>query len=386
MLKARKVLDENFGNIYINFGQPFSLREAAYNRVDRSRFACTPLFDQFVSEESELFVQELSLYAIARIQENIYIQPWHLIASVLFNYAFCNHNRALPAMLLVEKVNQLSNLLKNVNCKQIMTSHSLTDVISVLECHHKTVHFCTFSKMFLLAPEELYFTKEGKTVPIIPVQLLMYQNMFVNHLAPLFIAVNIVECQGSFISKQEFDHKWKLALSIFTQEFVAIENDPIQVLEVLESQKVTFYDTRSEIISLNLESYKLKNLLNDVARPYFTILYLTVANLYSYSLVSQSIGEYKFDSLASLNSSVRSKITQCYDSGKLSGVAAVTTAAVNNVFNLCKSRNIIVTKKKQGTTIIQVDQSKCSNLLNEIQQIFPCDQFMFAMSSIKSKL
>ena len=72
MLKARKVLDENFGNIYINFGQPFSLREAAYNRVDRSRFACTPLFDQFVSEESELFVQELSLYAIARIQVSLH--------------------------------------------------------------------------------------------------------------------------------------------------------------------------------------------------------------------------------------------------------------------------------------------------------------------------
>ena len=68
LLKARKILDEKFGNIYVYFGQPFSLRQAAQGRVDRSVFSCRPLFEQFVSKEADQFVQELSLYAIGRIQ------------------------------------------------------------------------------------------------------------------------------------------------------------------------------------------------------------------------------------------------------------------------------------------------------------------------------
>merc|ERR1712226_46277 len=205
MLKARKVLDENFGSIYVNFGQPFSLREAAYNRVDRSVFSRQPIFEQFVSPESEQFVQELSLYAVGRIQENLYIQPWHVIASVLFNYAFTSQNRAVPAMFLLEKVNILSSILKSVGCKQIMTSYTLSDIIKIIPCHQKTVHFCSFSKMFLLAPEELNYNKEGKIVPIIPVQLLMYQNMFINHIAPLFIALKVIDKRNGIISVSDFE-------------------------------------------------------------------------------------------------------------------------------------------------------------------------------------
>ena len=77
LLKARNVLKENFGHIYIYFGQPFSLRQAARGKVDRSVFSTTPIFEQYVSPESEAFVQELSLYAVHRIQVSVECFPFH---------------------------------------------------------------------------------------------------------------------------------------------------------------------------------------------------------------------------------------------------------------------------------------------------------------------
>ena len=68
LFKALSVFKENFGNIYTYFGQPFSLRQAARGKVDRSVFSSTPIFEQYVSPETEAFVQELSIYAVHRIQ------------------------------------------------------------------------------------------------------------------------------------------------------------------------------------------------------------------------------------------------------------------------------------------------------------------------------
>ena len=288
-------------------------------------------------------------------------------------------------MLLVEKLNLLAQILTTASCKQVMTSYSLSDVIKALPCHVKTVHFCAFSKMFLLAPEELNFNKEGKVVPIIPVQLLMYQNMFVNHLAPLFIALKIIEKRNGFISFGEFEQKLAKALDIFCQEFVAVERNANFVLKMLESLKVIHWNNASEIDLHSLENSEIQDVLSKISRPYFTVLCLTMFNIEMYAEISEKTGKYI--SLSALNSLVRSKISQCYDSGKLSGACAVTTTAVNNVFNLCKMRGVLKIRPVAGASpVVQIEKQKLSELMDEIRQLFPCDHLLFAIKSIKSKL
>ena len=42
LLKARKILEEDFGNIHILFGDPISIREFSDGRVDRSKHSLAP--------------------------------------------------------------------------------------------------------------------------------------------------------------------------------------------------------------------------------------------------------------------------------------------------------------------------------------------------------
>jgi len=241
--------------------------------------------------------------------------------------------------------------------------------------------------MFLLAPEELNYNKEGKIVPIIPVQLLMYQNMFINHIAPLFIALKIIDKRNGTISLSDFEKCYLRAIDVFSQEFVSVEINAFKVLKNLESLGIISWNrVASEVtIKSDEQSNVLKDVLFDISRTYFATLCLTLLSVQEYGkqLERQSRA---YLSLSNLNSLVRNKITQCYDAGKLLGTCAVTTSGVNNVFNLCKIKGALYAKSIDATVVILVNMKKCLNLVDEVLNLFNCDEMLFAVTSVKSKL
>jgi glycerone phosphate O-acyltransferase len=42
LIKARAVLEEDFGNIHVNFGDPISIRQFSDGKVDRSMHSLAP--------------------------------------------------------------------------------------------------------------------------------------------------------------------------------------------------------------------------------------------------------------------------------------------------------------------------------------------------------
>ncbi|XP_037676824.1 dihydroxyacetone phosphate acyltransferase [Choloepus didactylus] len=106
LLKARKILSENFGNIHIYFGDPVSLRSLAAGRMDRSPYNLVPRYiPQKQSEDMHAFVTEVA-YKIQLLQiENMVLSPWTLTVAVLL--------QNLPSMdfdALVEKTLWLKGL------------------------------------------------------------------------------------------------------------------------------------------------------------------------------------------------------------------------------------------------------------------------------------
>ncbi|NXW41076.1 GNPAT acyltransferase, partial [Nyctiprogne leucopyga] len=106
LLKARKILSDNFGTIHIYIGQPVSLRTLASGRINRCPYNLVPRhLPQKPSEDIQEFVSDVA-YKMELLQiENMVLSPWVLAAAVLL--------QNLPAVdfeLLIEKTLWLKGL------------------------------------------------------------------------------------------------------------------------------------------------------------------------------------------------------------------------------------------------------------------------------------
>ncbi|NXN83043.1 GNPAT acyltransferase, partial [Bombycilla garrulus] len=106
LLKARKILSDNFGTIHIYIGQPVSLRTLASGRINRCPYNLVPRhLPQKPSEDIQEFISDVA-YKMELLQiENMVLSPWVLVAAVLL--------QNLPAIefeLLIEKTLWLKGL------------------------------------------------------------------------------------------------------------------------------------------------------------------------------------------------------------------------------------------------------------------------------------
>ncbi|NXF92719.1 GNPAT acyltransferase, partial [Eubucco bourcierii] len=106
LLRARRILNDNFGTIHIYVGQPVSLRTLASGRINRCPYNLVPRhLPQKPSEDIQEFVSDVA-YKMELLQiENMVLSPWVLVAAVLL--------QNLPAMdfeLLIEKTLWLKGL------------------------------------------------------------------------------------------------------------------------------------------------------------------------------------------------------------------------------------------------------------------------------------
>ncbi|NXC45470.1 GNPAT acyltransferase, partial [Penelope pileata] len=106
LLKARRILSDNFGTIHIYVGQPVSLRTLASGRINLCPYNLVPRhLPQRPTEDIQEFVSDVA-YKMELLQiENMVLSPWVLVAAVLL--------QNLPAMdfeLLIEKTVWLKGL------------------------------------------------------------------------------------------------------------------------------------------------------------------------------------------------------------------------------------------------------------------------------------
>nr|XP_027803763.1 dihydroxyacetone phosphate acyltransferase isoform X2 [Marmota flaviventris] len=90
LLKARKILSENFGSIHVYFGDPVSLRSLAAGRMSRSPYNLVPRYiPQKQSEDMHAFVTEVAFKMQLLQIENLVLSPWSLAVAVLLQNRPC---------------------------------------------------------------------------------------------------------------------------------------------------------------------------------------------------------------------------------------------------------------------------------------------------------
>lgn len=106
LMKARKLLSENYGNIHIYFGQPLSLRSLSSGKINRSEYNLTPRhLSHRPSEDIQKFITDVAYKVQLHQIANMVLSPATLIAAILL--------QNLPALnfsILVEKTLWLKDL------------------------------------------------------------------------------------------------------------------------------------------------------------------------------------------------------------------------------------------------------------------------------------
>ncbi|XP_053338145.1 dihydroxyacetone phosphate acyltransferase [Clarias gariepinus] len=84
LLKARRVLEENYGCMHVHFGTPVSVRELAGGRIHRGQYNLIPRdLPIRLSAELQEFTSDVA-HLLVRLQEQgLVLQPWSLMALVL---------------------------------------------------------------------------------------------------------------------------------------------------------------------------------------------------------------------------------------------------------------------------------------------------------------
>ncbi|TDH00307.1 hypothetical protein EPR50_G00187210 [Perca flavescens] len=84
LLKATKVLQEDYGNMHVNFGRPMSVRRLCQGKINRGQYNLIPRdLPQKPSAETQACVSGLANLMVRIQEEGSLISPWSLMACLL---------------------------------------------------------------------------------------------------------------------------------------------------------------------------------------------------------------------------------------------------------------------------------------------------------------
>ncbi|MCJ8749915.1 hypothetical protein PDJAM_G00193020 [Pangasius djambal] len=84
LLKARRVLEENYGCMHVYFGKPVSVRELAKGRIHRGQYNLIPRdLPLKLSAELQEFVSDVAHLLVQLQERGLVLSPWTLMALIL---------------------------------------------------------------------------------------------------------------------------------------------------------------------------------------------------------------------------------------------------------------------------------------------------------------
>ncbi|XP_053671319.1 dihydroxyacetone phosphate acyltransferase [Anopheles nili] len=112
LLKALSIMRENFGNIYLEFGDPLSAKDYFGDRLNRTRHTVEPTFAQVLAKDERDAIQNLANDVVHLQQHRMVLMTFHLIA-LYYNYRKY-HGRTVDLNELVEGVSMLAKMFEDL--------------------------------------------------------------------------------------------------------------------------------------------------------------------------------------------------------------------------------------------------------------------------------
>ncbi|XP_036942904.1 dihydroxyacetone phosphate acyltransferase isoform X1 [Acanthopagrus latus] len=157
LLKASKVLQEDYGSMHVNFGRPLSVRQLCEGRINRSQYNLIPRdLPQKPSEEAQACVSWLAHLMVRIQEEGSLISPWSLMACLLLQApATVLSEEGLLWHQLTEKTLWLRKLALDFGARLNWPGHVPDlDVMSSNMAIHRSVVHRKAGRVFLVQEDE----------------------------------------------------------------------------------------------------------------------------------------------------------------------------------------------------------------------------------------
>ncbi|XP_010880858.1 dihydroxyacetone phosphate acyltransferase [Esox lucius] len=230
LLKARRILSENYGSIHVYFGQPVSIRSLAQDKVNRCKYNLVPRhIPRKPTKETQSFVTDTA-YRIVRLQEDsMVLKPWVLMASILLQ-----NLEGLELSLLTEQTLWLRGLAQSCGAFLDWPDHtpSAKVVSSSLALHRGLVcvsggrvSLVLGEPQGLVTPEEALFNRAVSVL-----SCASYRNQILHvFIRPAILAVAIHNAASS--KKDEVFNCFSFLCKMFSDEFILCPGDTVQDFE-----------------------------------------------------------------------------------------------------------------------------------------------------------
>ncbi|XP_060769839.1 dihydroxyacetone phosphate acyltransferase [Neoarius graeffei] len=138
LLKARQVLEENYGCMHVYFGNPVSVRELAKGRIHRNRYNLIPRdLPMKPSAELQEFVGDVAHLLVQLQEQGLVLSPWSLMALILLQ-----NPDGVDWNTFMQKTLRLRTLAAQLGARIDWPAHLYDAEVmsSNMALHHSVVH------------------------------------------------------------------------------------------------------------------------------------------------------------------------------------------------------------------------------------------------------
>lgn len=273
VIKARKFLKKKYGKIYLNFHEPFSLKEY-FDHYDSK-------FSRPASGESKTIYSEFGKKLIGAINQVSLVTPHAVIASAILN---CGQKRFDYNQLMVHVDTYMTYLMSQNACLADTLILDRTNTFNqVLEAfvHNKIIEKTTseFSESAIANP--LFKVIESKR----PALEYYKNNGIIAFIPAAFTALAILKIDAFQFSSVDIHVSYKFLREFFENEFIFDPDQPVEYLvrknlkAFIDDAIIMPHPTLPDTYNLTSAGYRKLNLYAAFLVPYFES-YWIVLNYY----------------------------------------------------------------------------------------------------------
>lgn len=286
--KALTIVNENFGNIYFEFGDPISVKQFLGSKLKRLQHGMRPVHSQELLDEEKAEITHLAENIVHCQQKLAVITTFNLIAVVLTNSLTMNQNIMRFEQLVVETM-WLKSIL--AMCGAVVDfDYARKNIKAALDVHKNLIHMDADSNITLVQNAiVLSGLKESKaklkghdlsentmTVAVPFVMLQIYVNPTLHYLINHSMVVAIITNASEPIVEENLFEEFKFLRTLFANDFFNLNQhlhiDLLGSLKILKDLNAIKEEAGVYVISDNKKVLQLlTHLLEPFLYSYFVI-------------------------------------------------------------------------------------------------------------------
>uniref|UniRef100_A0A672N3Q1 Glyceronephosphate O-acyltransferase n=1 Tax=Sinocyclocheilus grahami TaxID=75366 RepID=A0A672N3Q1_SINGR len=231
LLKARRVLSEDYGSMYVYFGHPVSVRSLTEGKITRSQYNLLPrCIPQKPSADTHEFLNDAAFRLVRIQEENMVLKPWVLIATLLLQ-----NPDGMDLSSLAEQTDWLRHLALAFGAYLDWPDHeACSEVISCSLALHRHLLSVSAGHVQLSVtdapqvestPEEAVFHQA-----VVVLSCASYRNQILHvFLRPALLAVAMQSANSN--RKDDVYNCFNFLRNMFSNEFILCPGDSVQDFE-----------------------------------------------------------------------------------------------------------------------------------------------------------